>query len=202
MRSRYLLLIAASLLCAQLAQPVVEYQFLKAIEAAYADLDERTQFLSTFFIALGIVSIAVNLVVTPLVHRFLGIFAGLLLQPMILAVSACGFMLQPTLMVASVMKIADRGLSYSIARASKEQLYIPVDPVRTYQAKAWIDMLGYRLFKVAGAALILLLTQWLPIGLSAAEMSWLTLAICLAWVGIIMMLAREFSAFAPKPAMA
>ncbi|MDJ0951691.1 MAG: Npt1/Npt2 family nucleotide transporter [Alphaproteobacteria bacterium] len=201
-RNRYILLIAASLLCAQLAQPVVEYQFIKTIEATYEGLDERTQFISSFFGVLGIVSIAVNLVVTPIVHRYLGIFAGLAVQPFILSVAAFGFMLQPTLMVASVMKIADRGLSYSIARASKEQLYIPVDPVQTYQAKAWIDMLGYRLFKVLGAALILLLVQWLPVGLTAPQMSWLTLAICAAWFLVIAMLSREYNAFALKPAMA
>ncbi len=202
LRSRYLLLIAASLLCAQLAQPVVEYQFIKTIEATYEGLDERTQFISSFFGVLGIVSIAVNLVVTPIVHRYLGIFAGVAVQPLILSVSAFGFMMQPTLMIASVMKIADRGLSYSIARASKEQLYIPVDPVSTYQAKAWIDMLGYRVFKVLGAALILLLVQWLPVGLTAAQMSWLTLAICAAWFGVIAMLAREYHAFTLQPAVA
>ncbi len=200
--SRYLLLIAVMLLCAQLAQPVVEFQFLKAIEAAYHDLDERTAFISSFFGILGIVSIAVNLVLTPFIHRYLGIFAGMLIQPLSVIVCSFGFMIQPTLMVASVMKIADRGLSYSINRASKEQLYIPVDPVETYQAKAWIDMLGYRVFKIAGAGLILLLTQWLPVGLDAAQMSWLTVAICVAWIGVIAMLSREFKVFSSQPAIA
>ena len=92
------------------------------------------------------------------------------------------------------MKISDRGLSYSINRASKEQLYIPVDPVHTYQAKAWIDMLGYRLFKVLGSALILALATWLPLGSNAAGLSWLTLLICTAWAFILVLLAREYHA--------
>lgn len=202
LESRYLLLIAAALLCAQLAQPVVEYQFLTTVEANFAELDRRTQFISSFFGVLGIVSVAVNLVLTPAIHRYLGIFAGMLSQPLILAVFSAGFMAQPTLMVVSAVKIADRGLSYSINRASKEQLYIPVDPVRTYQAKAWIDMLGYRLFKVVGAGLILILTQWLPIAIGTAELGWLTLAICLAWVAVIAMLAREYAGFSAAPAVA
>ena len=197
--SRYLLLIAAVLFCAQLAQPIVDYQFLSAAEAAYPDLDERTAFISIFFSVLGLVSIGVNLTLTPLTHRYLGVIAGLITQPMILAAFSFGFMAGPTIWMASAMKIADRGLSYSINRASKEQLYIPVDPVHTYQAKAWIDMLGYRLFKIAGSALILLFTGWLPITLSLGALSWLTLIICMMWLVAIALLAREYKVFVHRP---
>ncbi len=200
--SRYLLLIAGVLFCAQLAEPIVEYQFLSMVEAAYPVLDERTAFISAFFSVLGLVSIGVNLTMTPIIHRYLGVMAGLATQPLLLAAFSFGFMAGPTLWMAGAMKIADRGLSYSINRASKEQLYIPVDPVHTYQAKAWIDMLGYRLFKVAGSALILLFTGWLPITLGLGALSWLTLAICLVWLGVIALLAREYNSFVLKPAAA
>ena len=194
-KSRYLLLIAGALLCSQLAQPVVEYQFIKAVEASYPVLDARTQYISSFFSLLGVVSIAINLLVTPFLHRYLGVMWGMVTQPVVLAMSSLAFMAHPTLMIASVMKIGDRGLSYSINRASKEQLYIPVDPVRTYQAKAWIDMLGYRLFKVLGSALILVLAKWLPLGENAMQLGWLTLFICLAWTLVLVLLAREYHVF-------
>ncbi|MDH3475957.1 MAG: hypothetical protein OEM59_19940 [Rhodospirillales bacterium] len=200
--NRYIVLIAAALFCAQLAEPVVEFQFLSAVEAAYPVMDERTVFIGDFFGLLSIVAIAVNLVLTPVIHRYLGFVAGLLVQPVAVAVFTLGFMAMPVLWVAAAMKIGDRGLSYSINRASKEQLYIPIDPIHTYQAKAWIDMLGYRLFKVAGSALILLLTQWLPLGLGPAQLGWLTLVICLAWILVIARLAREYASFAPAPAAA
>jgi AAA family ATP:ADP antiporter len=198
--SRYLLLVAALLLCAQLAQPVVEYQFITAVSDAYPDRDTRTAFLSTFFSVLGLVSIGVNIVLTPLVHRFLGMLAGLAVQPLVLTVFSLGFMAHPVLPMAGAMKIADRGLSYSINRASKELLYIPVDPVRTYQAKAWIDMLGYRLFKVAGSFLIIGFSGLL----SVPQLGWLTAIIALVWLWTIAAVGREyaraFSAPAPTPA--
>ena len=97
-----------------------------------------------------------------------------------------------TLASAAIMKISDRGLSYSINRASKEQLYIPVDPVQTYQAKAWIDMLGYRLFKVLGSGLILLATQWLSVRLEIGELSFLTIVICALWIMTISFLAKSY----------
>jgi AAA family ATP:ADP antiporter len=198
-KSRYLILIAGALLCSQLAQPVVEYQFIKAVAAGYTVLDARTEYISGFFSVLGVVSIAINLLITPFMHRYLGVMWGMVTQPVILAVSSLVFMAQPTLTIASVMKIADRGLSYSINRASKEQLYIPVDPVRTYQAKAWIDMLGYRLFKVLGSALILLLAGLLPLGENAVNLSGLTLFICGAWIIVLALLAREYHAFVTQP---
>ena len=199
-RSRYLLLIAAALLCSQLAQPIVEYQWAKTIEVTYTDLDERTQFYGNFFLVLSLVSIAVNLILTPLIHRFIGVAAGMLTQPLLLATCSFGFMLSPTLGVASVMKVSDRGLSYSINRASKELLYIPVDPVRTYQAKAWIDMLGYRLFKVLGSALILMFIGFLPDGTSAAHLGWLTLLICLGWIWVIGKLSHAYNGYTLQPA--
>ena len=194
-KNRYILLIAAALLCAQLVQPIVEFQFIKAIEETYHELDERTQFFSLFFGILGIVSIIVNLTLTPLIHHYLGIFAGMLVQPFATVFCSVGFFVQPTLWMGSVMKIADRGLSYSINRASKEQLYIPLDPKVTYQAKAWIDMLGYRMFKIAGAGLILLLTQWLPFKLSSPQLSWLTVIVCIVWAIVISMLAKEYKSY-------
>jgi AAA family ATP:ADP antiporter len=197
--SRYLLLIAGVLFCTQLAQPIVDYQFLSAVEAAYPVLDERTAFISAFFSVLGLVSVGINLTLTPIIHRYLGVIAGLATQPLLLAAFSFGFMAGPTLWMVSAMKTADRGLSYSINRASKEQLYIPIDPVHTYQAKAWIDMLGYRLFKAAGAAIILLFTAWLPVTVGLASLGWLTIVICAVWMGFIGLLAREYKIFVLKP---
>ncbi|MBT8446399.1 MAG: ATP translocase [Gammaproteobacteria bacterium] len=198
--SRYLLLIAAVLCLTQLANPIIEYQFLSAIDAAYENKDERTVFISQFFTVLGVVSLGVNFTLTPLIHRYLGIVAGLMVQPLLIAASTLVFMSHSTLLTAAAMKLSDRGLSYSINRASKELLYIPVDPLHTYQAKAWIDMLGYRLFKVMGSGLILLTTVWLPVG-SGPSLGALTLGVCALWLATIVALGTEYRRVsAPQPA--
>ncbi len=190
--SRYLLLIAAILLLAQLASPLVEYQFLNTVESAYPDREARTAFLSLFFSVLGILSIGVNLGITPLVHRYLGAIAGLLVQPLMIFIFSWCFFLQSTLFFSSATKISDRALSYSINRASKELLYVPVDSVLIYQAKAWIDMFGYRLFKVTGSVVILLFTQWLPFKVSVPQLSWFTISICAIWISIIFVLRLDY----------
>ena len=190
--SRYLLLIAAILLLAQLASPLVEYQFLNTVENAYPDREARTAFLSLFFSILGIMSIAVNLGITPLVHRYLGAIAGLLVQPLMIFIFSWCFFLQSTLFFSGATKISDRALSYSINRASKELLYVPIDSVLIYQAKAWIDMFGYRLFKVSGSVVILLFTQWLPFTVSVPKLGWFTISICAVWIAIIFVLRLDY----------
>jgi AAA family ATP:ADP antiporter len=189
---RYLILIASILFLAQLAEPVVEFQFLKSVEVVYTEREARTAFLSLFFSVLGLVSIGINLVLTPVIHRLLGVIAGMLVQPVALACSSVAFIGHPSLLVASVMKISDRGLSYSINRASKELLYVPIGAVTIYRAKAWIDMLGYRVFKVVGSVFILLSTQWLPWAATVEQLGWLTVAICVVWGLIVMHLRRRY----------
>jgi AAA family ATP:ADP antiporter len=194
-QNRYLLLIAAVLLLAQLVSPLIDYQFLNTVEASYPEREARTAFLSLFFSVMGFISVGINLGITPLIHRFFGTIVGLLIQPLMISLFSWAFLFQATLFIGSAAKISDRGLSYSINRASKELLYIPIDPVIIYQAKAWIDMFGYRLFKVSGSFLILLFTQWLPVSLGIAQLSWITVSICAAWVAIIMVLRHEYRRF-------
>jgi len=191
-RGRYIGLIAAILLLAQLATPLVEYQFLHMVEAHYVDQEARTAFLSGFFSMLGIVAIMVNLVVTRAVHRYLGVIAGLLVQPLAMALSSLAFVAQPGLSTSMMLKISDRGLSYSINRASRELLYVPVDPVTLFRAKAWIDMFGYRLSKALGSGLILLLTLAIPWPVSTDGLSWVTISLCAIWGFVLLRLRCEY----------
>jgi len=189
---RYLLLIAALLLLSQIIEPLVEYQFMHAVEASYSDRELRTAYLGGFFSLLSGVAIGVNLLITPLIHRFFGAIAGLTLQPLAVAFSTLFFISAPGLFTAATLKIADRGLSYSINRASKELLYIPINAVLIFQAKAWIDMFGYRVFKILGSVMILLLTQWLWFSVPITAISWLTLIVCALWGWTLIVVNKEF----------
>jgi len=191
--NRYLKLIALIVLAAQMVTPLVEYQFLSVVESTLSDQDERTAFLGELFSLLGMVAISVNVLIVPIVHRWLGAIAGLCAQPLAVLISSLFYMSSPSLITGSALKIADRGLSYSINRASKELLYISINPLLIFQAKAWIDMFGYRLFKVLSSFLILLLTQWLPFRVSSADLTWLVLLICVGWGLTLVALSREYA---------
>jgi AAA family ATP:ADP antiporter len=193
LRHRYLFLIALLLLLAQMVEPLVEYQFMKVVESSILEREARTAYLGEFFSVLSAVAIGINLLITPLIHRWFGAVGGLLAQPTAVLVGSLYYMSSSTLAAGALLKIADRGLSYSINRASKELLYVPIQPLLIFQAKAWIDMFGYRLFKVLGSVLILLLTQWLPWTVSAAQLGWLVLGVCGAWWFTLLWLRGEYA---------
>jgi len=193
LRHRYLFLIAALLLLAQMVEPLVEYQFMKVVEAGIHEREARTAYLGDFFSLLSGVAIVINLLITPLIHRWFGAIAGMLAQPTAVLFGSLYYMSNATLAAGAFLKIADRGLSYSINRASKELLYVLIEPLLVFRAKAWIDMFGYRLFKVLGSLLILLITQWLPWSVSAAQLGWLVLAVCIAWWFTLYVLRGEYA---------
>lgn len=182
--NRYLLLIALLLLLSQVAEPIVEYQLMSLVERTYAEREARTAFLSGFYALLSGVALGVNLLLVPLIYRYGGILVALLTQPVLLAASAALFGANVQLWTAGLMKVVDRGLSYSINRTARELLYVRVTPATLFRAKAWIDMVGYRAFKIPGSLLILLLTQWLPDGWSIdiAQLSGVVVFLCMVWI--------------------
>jgi AAA family ATP:ADP antiporter len=162
------------------------------VESTYADIEARTAFLSMFFSLLSAVSIGVNLIITPVIHRRLGPIAGLLAQPLVIILFSALFLFQPTLFFASATRMGDRGLSYSINRASRELLYVPIGSLLIYQAKAWIDMLGYRMFKVLGSAMILIVTGLVH---ESSRVTWLGILTILAgsiWMLMVTFIGREY----------
>ncbi len=194
LESRYLLLIAAVLLMVQLVSPMIEFQFMHIIEDRYTEREARTEALSFFFSILSAFAITVNLVITPLLLRRFGLLAGLLVQPVMMFISTFGFILNPGLWSASIMKISDRGLSYSINRASKELLYIPIDSEVMYQVKGWIDMFGYRMFKIFGALIIVALAPWAELTSIVIDLNWIIMLGCVVWIGFLVVLYRDYLA--------
>lgn len=189
--SKVVALIAFFLFLTQLVEPIVEFQFMSTVEASITESKARTAYLSTFFAILSSLALGLNLLATPFIHRRFGIFAGLYIQPALVSSFALLFMYLPTLNVAAGLKIADRGLSYSLNRASKENLYLPLPSLLIHRTKVWIDLLGYRLFKIFGALIVLAVTDWVW-HFSLSDLSWVLFVICAIWVLTITQLKKLY----------
>lgn len=190
--NRYVLLITATILLAQLIEPIVEYQFMSYVEQVHPERELRTAYLSTFLSILGSFALVVNLLLTPLVLRYAGAITGMLIQPATLFLTSAFFNNNPGLDSGAVMKISDRGLSYSVNRASKEMMYVPVDPRLIYRVKAWIDMFGYRMFRIIGSLLVLSLTQWFGVAWASETFSYLVMPVCLVWIWVVFRLQPDY----------
>ena len=188
--NRLVMIITLLVLFSQIIEPVVEYQFMHHVEQTYAGRDARTVFLSDFLSLLSGLALAVNVLLTPLVHRYAGVLGGLMAQPLLLGVATFAYLLQPQLGMAMAMKLTDRALSYSINRASKELLYVGTEAARIFRIKAWIDMVGYRSFKIAGNLAIIAVGH-LAWQTTHYVLAGVTLAVCAAWLLAVWALRRQ-----------
>lgn len=183
---RYIVLI---LFIAQVIDPIVDYEFMKFVETEVETLSARTAYVSNVFFILSLLGLSVNFFLLPLLHRFWGVAGGLLLQPVSIFVCAALLLLQPAMLFAAMLKIADRGLSYSSGRASKEILYIPFETAEIFKIKAWIDVYGYRLFKIFASVLVIGITS-VNLGDSYFLINSMVLILSLFWFKTLHSLTR------------
>ena len=98
-----------------------------------------------------------------------------------------GFLFEPTLLMGSLLIIADNGLNYSINQTSREMLFVPTSSDAQYKARAFTNMFVQRLAKGAAtllsAAFILIGVRWL---------SPVTVAITAFWIWIAVTAGRRF----------
>jgi AAA family ATP:ADP antiporter len=127
------------------------------------------------------------------VMRRFGLAVALLILPFsILAVSS-GFLIFPSLLIASALNTADNGFSYSINQSAKEALYVPTTSEEKYQAKAFIDMFVQRFAKAIAVGISLTMAALFP---DFEGVRWLTLVLIpllLLWGAAALFAGRRFA---------
>lgn len=186
-RSRYLLLILAVVAFVQVAVTLIDYQFNVVVESAFPDVDTRTGVIGKVYATIAALTVVLNASVG-VVLRLAGVPATLLFVPIFVAAALTAFAAVPRFLVAAVLKIASKCLDYTIFRAAKEILYIPLGFREKTMGKSIADMLTYRVAK-GGASVLLLL-------FALGSVAWLalpaTFAVIFAWTGATWAVARRF----------
>lgn len=155
--SRYLSYITLALVLVQVISALIDFQFSKAVEVTYPGLDQKSAFMGQFFLCMNIMSLTVMLFVFGPLNKKFGLLAGLLALPLMNLFGVILYTILPMTMIIFGVKLFDKGLNYSMNRASKEVLYIPTPKDVKYKVKAVIDMLVFRASKLFGAGIILVL---------------------------------------------
>ena len=155
-RSRYLMLMLALIAVVQVVITLVDYQFNMIVESTYTDTDERTGVIARVYGYIDTGAIVLQLATGP-VLRWLGIPITLLLIPLFLGAAVVSFAASPRFVTMAVTKVASKCFDYSLFRAAKEILYIPLNYAEKTQGKAVIDMLAYRVAKAAVSVLLIAL---------------------------------------------
>jgi len=186
-RSSYLVLVLCLIGVVQVAITLVDYQYNSILETAYADADVRTGVSGRVYAAVNAGTLIGHASVGPLL-RLVAVPGTLLGVPLLLAISVVAFAVNPAFGTIAVSKVASKVLDYTIFRAAKELLYIPLSYVEKTRGKAMVDMLTYRVAK-GGASLLLLI---LAAVVTQALVTGLTLAAIAVWIGLTVAIVVRF----------
>ena len=188
--SPYLGAIAALILVSSFVTTIAGWQF-KAIAKAYIpETDQLTAFFGMFNFAAGIVSLAVQLLLTSRLLRKFGIGFGLFVVPCLLALGTIGLVITGGLAAAVLLKGSDQVLRYSIDKATVELLYLPVPATETFRAKSFIDTVVWRLGDGLAGAFVLLFAGVL--GFSAVQIGWVNLLLIGGWMAAAYVARRRY----------
>ena len=187
-KSRYLGLLLGVIALTQIAITLIDFEFNRVLEGAYPDQDDRTAMIGQVYAAIDTVSLGLQLG-AGVVISLLGVGGTLLGIPLVLASCIGVFLAIPSVTLMAVTKVCSKALDYSIFRAAKELLYLPLNHGEKTQGKAVVDMLTYRLAKGAASVGIIGLAAFQsdPVVITVA-----TLIIVLSWLGVTWLIIPRY----------
>jgi AAA family ATP:ADP antiporter len=154
-----LLSLLAIVMSAQVVAAVLEFRFQILLSHEFAGMpDKDTAFQGRFWSGLSLSALVLQFVIAPLLLSFVAIRWVHLMLPMIHMAAITMAILDPSVFTVGLAFFLFKAFDYSIFRAAKELLYIPLGFDERYRAKEVIDVLGYRSGK-GGSSIIFALLQ-------------------------------------------
>lgn len=194
-QSRYLLLMLALIALTQLAINLVDFSFNRGVEAYEPNTDARTALIGQVYFAINLGALILQ-ATTGVVLKLLGVQRVLPGIPGLLGATMIAFLLAPHVLLLAAAKAMSKILDYSLFRAAKEMLYIPLPYEEKTQGKAVIDMLTYRVAKGVASLLVLGL-----VALNAPKLvDTLTVGLIVVWFAVTIPLVRAYRARKPAEA--
>jgi AAA family ATP:ADP antiporter len=151
LRSRYVLNQAAFILLMTWVNTVAYFCQTDLIARTYGALAMRAQAIADIDLVVNIGTAAVLFLgLGRLVQKF-GVTAGLVLNPVLMAIAFLATALSPTLFMIQALQVVRRVAQYAIARPSREICFTVVEQSGRYKAKNVIDTVVYRFGDLSSA---------------------------------------------------
>jgi len=187
MRSPYLAGIALWVALLSLAGTFLYFQQANIVAAASDDPAVRTRIFATIDLAIGILTIIVQFIVTGrLITRF-GAGPAAAFLPLVFCLGFLALWLTPMLWVVIAFQAAQRAANFAISNPARECLFTVLDRDEKYKAKNVIDIVVFR----GGDAV----SGWLfaalrGAGLELGAISLATVPVTAAWLALALALGR------------
>lgn len=186
-RSSYLFLVLLVIWLLQIISTLIDFEFNNIVERAYPLMDLRTGVVGRIYAMMNLGTFALFALMGPIL-RLATVPVTLVSIPLLLGVGVGIFAAVPVFAVMAAVKIANKCFDYTLFRAAKEMLYIPLTYEEKTLGKSIVDMFSHRVAK--GCASLLLLGL---IAINASRMAtWMILVLTIVWLAITAVVAVRF----------
>ncbi|MDG2072392.1 MAG: Npt1/Npt2 family nucleotide transporter [Pseudomonadales bacterium] len=180
----------AIVLTTQVIAAVLDFKFQGMLSSTFAgDTDGETSFQGDFWGNVNLTSLGIQFIGAPLLLSFLGIRWVHLLLPLIHIVAITIAIINPTIFTVGLAFLLFKAFDYSIFRAAKEMIYIPLGFDARYRAKEVIDVFGYRTGK-GGSSLLIASLQKAGLAMSSYYL-YIALAFTAVWIALVLPLTKK-----------
>lgn len=184
---RYLLAIVVS---SQIVSAVLDLKFQELLSIRFAgEMHKETAFQGWFFGTLNSSVLLLQFVIAPILLSFVSLRLVHILMPLIHLGAITVAIIEPTIFTVGLAFFLFKALDYSVFRAAKEILYIPLSYDTRYRAKEVIDVFGYRSGK-GGASVVIVLLQRAGV-LMGNYYTWIAFAAATLWLTLIFPLTHD-----------
>ena len=191
-QSPHLQTISALILLASIVTTVAGWQFKAIAKHALVEKDAFTAFQGVLYGYTGLASLVAQLLITTRLLRRFGVGVALLLLPLCLTASTVTVAVWGTLWAATLLKVSDGVVRYSIDTSAVQLLYLPVAANIKLQVKSFVDTVVWKLGDgLAGLTLLIFATT---LHFTARQVSWVTLVLLGAWLVAAVVARRHYVA--------
>jgi len=146
--------LALMVVASQSISVLFDIAFHRSLQAAMPLQEPRTAFLGFFWSGVNAVAFTLQLGLCPRLLRRFQVRLILAAIPLLYGAAALAGVFLPLLPVLGAALFLSKTVDYSVFRASKEVLYVPLPFSARYRGKMTIDALIYRSTKGAASALL------------------------------------------------
>jgi len=146
--------LALIVIAAQSVAVLLDIAFHRALQIAVPLQDPRTALLGYFWSAVNLFALALQLGLCPFLLSRLPLRRIHAAIPLLFGLAALAAVVFPILPVLGIAFFILKTVDYSVFRAAKEVLYIPLSFTARYRAKMTVDALIYRSSKGVVSALL------------------------------------------------
>ncbi|OFZ79011.1 MAG: hypothetical protein A2583_14935 [Bdellovibrionales bacterium RIFOXYD1_FULL_53_11] len=161
-RERRLVFLFFVVFFAQSLGTALDLAFQGECHGAFSTIAQKTAYIGGVYANVNLIATVTQLVLCPLVLPRVPVRAIQAFIPLIHVVMVGAYFISPSLSTAAGALIAFKSMDYSMFRASKELLYMPLSFGARFMAKELIDSLSYRLGRGGMSALIFVLQTLAP----------------------------------------